>query len=69
MVSSRVSTGLEAEAIAPDTEDIQRFAVRMNRIIGDLVDVVSIDAEKLTVLTDDCDCSALVSEAVEAFCP
>jgi len=50
-----------------DTDNIQRYAARMNRLIGDLVDVVSIDAGKLSVIRAPCDATALVSEVVDTF--
>ena len=48
-------------------ERIQRYAARMNRLIGDLVDVASIDAGKLALAPTEGDASALVDEAVEMF--
>lgn len=62
---------------APENEDgkqtllatarIQRYAARMNRLIGDLVDVASIDAGKLAVTPVPGDAAALVAESVETF--
>lgn len=46
---------------------IERYVARMNRLIGDLVDVVSIDAGKLKVAPVDADVGAVVADAVEAF--
>jgi signal transduction histidine kinase len=48
---------------------IQRYAARMNRLIGDLIDVVSIDAGKLSVRAEPADATALLTEAVDAFTP
>ena len=48
-------------------ERIQRYVARMNGLIGDLVDVASIDAGKLALTPCDGDASALVDEAVEMF--
>jgi signal transduction histidine kinase len=48
-------------------EKIQRLAARMNRIIGDLVDVTSIEAGKLLVAPEVRDARALVRESLEAF--
>ena len=48
-------------------ERIQRYVARMNRLIGDLVDVVSIDAGKLFVRPQPNDPSAVIAEAVDAF--
>jgi signal transduction histidine kinase len=62
---------------APENEDgkhtlvatarIQRYAARMNRLIGDLVDVASIDAGKLAVTPAAGDAAALIAEAVDTF--
>jgi signal transduction histidine kinase len=46
---------------------IHRYVARMNRLIGDLVDVVSLDAGKLQVQPGRGDVAALVREAVDAF--
>jgi signal transduction histidine kinase len=46
---------------------IQRYAARMNRLIGDLVDVVSIEAGKLAMQKERADATALIVEAVDAF--
>lgn len=64
-------------ALAPETEDgaqtllttkrIQRYAARMNRLIGDLIDVASIDAGKLLVTPVPGDAAALIAEAVDTF--
>ena len=50
-----------------ETGRIERYAARMNRLIGDLVDVASIDAGKLAVAPVEGDVAALVAEAVETF--
>ena len=64
-------------ARAPETEDgaqtramttrIQRYAARMNRLIGDLLDVASIDAGKLAITPVPGDAAALIAEAVDTF--
>jgi signal transduction histidine kinase len=48
---------------------IQRFTAQMKRLIGDLVDVASIDAGKLHVAPVVQDATELVRESVEAFLP
>lgn len=48
---------------------IRRHVARMNRLIGDLVDVASIDAGKLAMVPASGDAAALVAETVEAFQP
>lgn len=64
-------------AKAPENEDgaqtrlattrIQRYAARMNRLIGDLIDVASIDAGKLAITPVPGDATALIAEAVDTF--
>jgi signal transduction histidine kinase len=54
---------------AQAAEKIQRFTARMNRLIGDLVDVASIEAGKILVTPSLQDANALVRESVEAFQP
>lgn len=49
------------------TQRIQRYAARMNRLIGDLVDVASIDAGKLTMAPARGDATLLITEAVDTF--
>jgi signal transduction histidine kinase len=46
---------------------IQRYAARMNRLIGDLLDVASLDAGKLAVAPVPGDAVAVISEAAETF--
>jgi signal transduction histidine kinase len=48
---------------------IRRYVARMNRLIGDLVDVTSIDAGKLAMAPLKADAAALVTEATETFQP
>lgn len=55
------------QKIVAETARIQRYAARMNRLIGDLVDVASIDAGKLAVTPVEADATSLVIEAVDTF--
>jgi signal transduction histidine kinase len=50
-------------------EKTQRLVARMNRLIGDLVDVTSIEAGRLAVAPGVGDAKALVQESLEAFQP
>ncbi|NOU31159.1 MAG: HAMP domain-containing histidine kinase [Polyangiaceae bacterium] len=54
----------DARAVA---ERIRRYGARMNRLIGDLVDVSSIDAGKLAMLPTRGDLWAVAVEAQEMF--
>jgi signal transduction histidine kinase len=50
-------------------EKIERFTARLNRLLGDLMDVASIEAGKLLVVPALQDATALVRESAEAFQP
>ena len=54
---------------AAATSRIRRDVARMNRLIGDLVDVTSIDAGKLAVTPVEGDAAALLAEATDTFQP
>jgi signal transduction histidine kinase len=53
--------------ILSESNRIQRNAARMNRLIADLIDVVSIDAGRLAIAPVADDLAALITEAVDAF--
>ena len=55
--------------VSAATTRIRRYVARMNRLIGDLVDVTSIDAGKLAVEPVEGDAAALLAEATETFQP
>jgi signal transduction histidine kinase len=67
VVSEEASQSDEGARTVKGMARIQRYVARMNRLIGDLVDVVSIDAGKLGVQPTQSDAAALVREAVDAF--
>lgn len=58
---------VETEELRVRAGRIQRYAARMNRLIGDLVDVASIDAGKLAISPVHGDVTTLISEAVDLF--
>jgi len=71
-----VSTALLVKEAAPDdsgkkvmkrAESIQRFTARMNRLIGDLLDVVSIEAGQLHVRAVPDDVTRVMRESVDVF--
>jgi signal transduction histidine kinase len=48
-------------------EKTRRMAAQMNRLIGDLVDVAGIEANRFRIVPSDMDAEALIREAMEAF--
>jgi signal transduction histidine kinase len=50
-------------------ERIQRFTARMNRLVGDLLDVVSLEAGQLALSRETHDAQQLVHEVVDSFQP
>ena len=69
MISRDVSRDDHVERILAHAKHIQRSGARMNRLIGDLVDVASIEAGVLAVARELGDPSDVVAEAVAAFQP
>lgn len=66
-LSQSASQGEEGEKTLVEMARIQRYCARMDRLIGDLVDVASIDAGRLALTLTRGDWAALIAEAVEAF--
>ena len=56
-----------AETVIAHARRIQRSGARMNRLIGDLVDVASIEAGALAVTREVGDPTTVVTEAVDTF--
>jgi signal transduction histidine kinase len=57
----------EGQQVVLGARRIQRHVARMNTLIGDLVDVASIEAGKLSMAPARSDAVALVTEAVETY--
>ena len=57
----------ETEQIVQSAKRIQRAGVRMNRLVGDLVDVACIEAGALAVRREVGDPTVVVVEAIETF--
>ena len=55
------------EQVVTHARRIQRAGARMNRLIGDLVDVASIEAGVLAVTREVSDATTVVTEAVDTF--
>jgi signal transduction histidine kinase len=69
MISRDVAREDHVDRILKHTQQIQRSGARMNRLIGDLVDVASIEAGVLAVAREAGDPTHVVAEAVAAFQP
>ncbi len=67
VLSKRAPENEHGKNTLEETARIERYAARMNRLIGDLVDVVSIDAGKLAVTPVVNDMVALIAEAEATF--
>lgn len=67
VLSAKASESDEGQRTVEGMKHIQRYVVRMNRLIGDLIDVTSIDAGKLAVQIQRGDAAALLTEAVDVF--
>lgn len=61
--------GDSGKKVLKRAETIQRFTARMNRLIGDLLDVVSIEAGQLDVRAAPDDITRVLQESVDVFQP
>jgi signal transduction histidine kinase len=66
-LSQKLANQGDSEQMLIETARIERYGARMNRLIGDLVDVASIDSGKLAMHAVLGDVSSLVAEAVDAL--
>jgi len=67
MMVKEAPADAQGRKVVRRAETIQRFTARMNRLIGDLLDVVSIDAGHLSVNPASNDVTRLLRDSVEAF--
>ncbi len=67
MLGEKLAKRDDSQKLVNETVRIQRYGARMTRLIGDLIDVASIDAGKLAVCATQCDAILLVGEAVDAL--
>lgn len=67
LIEKEVAREDHVERIVAHARRVQRSGARMGRLVGDLVDVASIEAGMLAVTRVMCDPSDVVSEAVETF--
>lgn len=69
MLMKLATTEEPSTRVARHAAIIQKFSARMNRLIGDLIDVASIDAGRLLVVPAKHDASRLCRDSMEAFQP
>jgi signal transduction histidine kinase len=61
------SDGEVRTAITTNAQRIQRYTARMNRLVADLLDVVSIEAGRLALVPQQQNAAELVRETLDAF--
>ncbi len=67
VLARKTGDSADGALVRAGTERIERYAASMNRLIGDLVDVASIDAGVLAMTRTRGDGGKLVLEAVDTF--
>jgi signal transduction histidine kinase len=67
LIAKEAAAEHRPEQVLKHAQRIQRSGIRMNRLIGDLVDVASIEAGKLALARQIGDPTHVVAEAVDAF--
>ena len=67
LIDIEVSQENHVERVRSHAQRIQRAGSRMRRLVGDLVDVASIEAGMLVVTRVESDAAEVVTEAVEIF--
>jgi signal transduction histidine kinase len=67
LIEAEVSQDDHVERVRTHARRIQRAGSRMRRLVGDLVDVASIEAGMLGVTRVESDAAELVTEAVDTF--
>jgi signal transduction histidine kinase len=67
LIAKEMSAESHAEPVVMHTRRIERAGTRMNRLIGDLVDIASIEAGVLAATRQVGDPTQVVTEAVESF--
>ena len=69
VIEQQSTSGNSGEGTRSAVERIQRAAGRMNRLIGDLVDIAGIEAGKLTVVPAPANVDDLIREAIDTWQP
>jgi signal transduction histidine kinase len=67
VISKRAPQDEEGKKTLAEADRIERCAARMNRLIGDLTDVASIDAGKLAISPSPGDLAIVITEAEDSF--
>jgi signal transduction histidine kinase len=67
LIGREVSHANPVEPVRRDVQRIQRSVARMNRLIGDLIDIASIEAGRLGVTLEVGDPAQVAAEAVDSF--
>ena len=68
-LSSQAPDTVAGQHVAGQAHRIRRYAAHMNRLIGDLLDVASIEAGKLSMAPTLADAAALLTDAADSFEP
>jgi signal transduction histidine kinase len=66
-VITKIAAGTASTEILEETQRQRRYAARMNRLVGDLVDTASIDAGKLAMTPVAGDVASLLAETADTF--
>ena len=64
--ADQASDSAEGQRTVAGMKRLERYAARMNGLIGDLVDVVSIDAGTFSIRRERCEVGTLLGEAVDS---
>ena len=69
LIAGNVTNDEKGQTSLTQAQRIQRSAGRMARLIGDLVDIASIDAGKLAVIRTEANAADVVHDAIETWGP
>ena len=67
LIAKTVSQEHQDTDVLRYAQRIQRSGIRMDRLIGDLMDVVSINAGRLAVSSEPADAGGVIAETIEIF--
>jgi len=69
VIHDRAPQGAAGDEIRKLAATHRRMVTRMNRLVGDLLDITSIQAGKLAILLEPLDVATVVRETLDAFAP